>query len=71
MTLDELRLKLNALDAQLLSIIAERQADNIDIARAKRDAGLPTRDFRREREVLLRARDNASKAVSPLISAKP
>lgn len=59
MTLDELRLKLNDLDAQLLGIIAERQALGIEIARAKRDAGLPTRDFRREREVLLRARDNA------------
>lgn len=61
MTLDDLRLKLNALDAQLLEIIAERQAISIEIARAKRAAGLPTRDFRREREVLLRARDNAQK----------
>ncbi len=59
MTLDELRLKLNDLDAQLLGIIAERQRLGIEIARAKREAGLPTRDFRREREVLLRARDNA------------
>lgn len=66
MNLDELRLKLNALDTQLLSIIAERQALGIEIARAKRDAGLPTRDFRREREVLLRARDNAkSHGISP------
>lgn len=66
MNLDELRLKLNALDTQLLSIIAERQALGIEIARAKRETGLPTRDFRREREVLLRARDNAIKhGVSP------
>ncbi|MGE3532846.1 MAG: prephenate dehydrogenase/arogenate dehydrogenase family protein [Steroidobacteraceae bacterium] len=61
MNLDELRLKLNALDAQLLGIIAERQALGIEIARVKREAGLPTRDFRREREVLLRARENAAK----------
>lgn len=59
MNLDELRLKLNVLDTQLLGIIAERQSLGIEIARAKREAGLPTRDFRREREVLLRARDNA------------
>ena len=65
MTLDELRLKLNDLDTQLLRIIAERQALGIEIARAKRDAGLPTRDFRREREVLLRARDNAEKQGVP------
>lgn len=59
MNLDELRQKLDALDAQLLGIIAERQRLSIEIAKVKRDAGLPTRDFRREREVLLRARDNA------------
>lgn len=68
-TLDELRLKLNSLDAQLLSIIAERQAISIEIARAKRDAGLPTRDFTREREVLLRARENATKhGISPKLA---
>jgi chorismate mutase/prephenate dehydrogenase len=60
MKLDELRLKLNTLDAQLLGIIAERQALGIEIARAKREAGLPTRDFGREREVLLKARANAA-----------
>ncbi len=61
MTLDELRLKLNELDTQLLTIIAERQALGVEIARSKRDAGLATRDYRREREVLLRARDNATR----------
>lgn len=62
MTLDDLRLKLNALDARLLETVAERQAVSVEIARAKRDAGLPTRDFRREREVLLRARAQAGKS---------
>ncbi|MGD9843743.1 MAG: prephenate dehydrogenase/arogenate dehydrogenase family protein, partial [Steroidobacteraceae bacterium] len=61
MTLDDLRLKLDALDSQLLTIIAERQALGTEIARVKREVGLPTRDFRREREVLLRARDNATR----------
>jgi chorismate mutase / prephenate dehydrogenase len=65
-SLDDLRQKLNALDADLLRIIAERQALGVEIARVKRDAGLPTRDYRREREVLLRARDNASqRGISP------
>ena len=59
MTLQDLRRKLDALDQQLLSIIAERQALGTEIARAKREAGLPTRDFNREREVLVRARENA------------
>ena len=65
MTLEELRRQLDALDQQLLSIIAERQALGTEIARAKRDAGLPTRDFRREREVLVRARDNAQQLGVP------
>lgn len=66
MNLEELRLKLNSLDAQLLDIIAERQRLSIEIARVKRDAGLPTRDFRREREVLLRARENSQQqGLSP------
>ncbi len=65
MNLEDLRLKLNALDAQLLGIIAERQALGIEIARVKRAAGLPTRDFRREREVLLRARENAAQQGVP------
>ncbi len=61
MTLEDLRRKLDGLDQQLLAIIAERQALGTEIARAKREAGLPTRDFRREREVLIRARENAQR----------
>lgn len=65
-SLDDLRRRLNALDAQLLGIIAERQSLGVEIARVKRETGLPTRDYRREREVLLRARDNAAQqGVSP------
>jgi chorismate mutase/prephenate dehydrogenase len=66
MTLDELRRKLDGLDRQLLQIIAERQATSRQIAEVKRATGHPTRDYRREREVILTARDGAGAlGVSP------
>jgi chorismate mutase / prephenate dehydrogenase len=66
MTLDELRARLNDIDKKLLELVAQRQTVVADIGRVKRDAGTGTRDFKREREVLLRARENAVAAgVSP------
>ncbi len=66
MTLDELRGRLDELDRQLLHIIAERQATSRQIAKVKRATGYPTRDYRREREVILAARDQAAEiGVSP------
>jgi chorismate mutase/prephenate dehydrogenase len=68
MTLDELRLHLNGLDRRLLELVAERQATGREIAKAKRATGHATRDFGREREVLLRARTNATElGLSPEI----
>lgn len=60
MDLDQLRARLTRLDAELLSLVAERQALSRQVAEVKRAAGLPTRDFQREREVVLRAREAAS-----------
>lgn len=60
MTLEELRVRLSALDQQLLALIAERQQLSREVAEAKRLVGRPTRDFNRERDVLLQARANAS-----------
>ena len=66
MTLDELRGRLDELDRQLLQLIAERQAASRQIAKVKRATGYPTRDYRREREVILAARDQAAEiGVSP------
>jgi chorismate mutase/prephenate dehydrogenase len=66
MTLEELRTRLTALDGQLLELIAERQRLSREVAEAKRAMGRPTRDFNREREVLLRARETAvSLGLSP------
>ena len=53
MTLDELRERLSALDRQLLTLVAERQALSRQVAEVKRAEGWPMRDFWRERDVLL------------------
>src|SRR5580658_5112930 len=66
MTLEELRRRLDELDEQLLQIIAQRQSTSREIARVKRATGFPTRDYGREREVIVGAREQAAKlGVSP------
>ena len=66
MTLDELRRHLDELDRRLLQTIADRQATSREIARVKRATGYPTRDYARERDVIVGARSNAeSIGVSP------
>ncbi|MFI4914722.1 MAG: prephenate dehydrogenase/arogenate dehydrogenase family protein [Steroidobacterales bacterium] len=65
MTLDELRQRLNSLDGKLLALVAERQATSREIARVKQATGYPTRDYGREREVLLAARTTAARLGVP------
>ena len=69
MTLDELRTRLTALDRQLLELVAERQRLSGEVAAVKHATGVPTRDFEREREVLLGAHRTAeSLGISPAIA---
>jgi len=66
MNLEELRGHLDGLDRRLLQLIAERQATSREIARVKRSTGYATRDYRREREVILGARQIATElGISP------
>jgi chorismate mutase/prephenate dehydrogenase len=58
--LDELRAELGAIDKELLRLAARRQAAAQEIGRIKRDAGIPVRDFRQERDVIERARKAAA-----------
>jgi chorismate mutase / prephenate dehydrogenase len=68
-TLAELRRGLTELDRQLLALIAQRQAASREIARVKREMGVPTRDYQREREVILEARAAATGlALSPALA---
>jgi len=66
MNLDELRSTLTELDGQLLELVARRQALSEQVAAVKRATGRATRDFGREREVILRGRNAAQRlGVSP------
>src|SRR5580658_10620670 len=66
MNLDELRAELTELDGQLLDLVARRQALSEKVAAVKRASGRATRDFAREREVILRARTAAQRlGISP------
>jgi chorismate mutase / prephenate dehydrogenase len=59
MNLDELRSALTNLDGQLLELVARRQALSEQVAAVKRATGRATRDFARERDVILRGRTTA------------
>jgi chorismate mutase / prephenate dehydrogenase len=61
MNLDELRSALSEVDGELLHLVARRQALSEQVAAVKRASGLATRDFAREREVILRGRNTAQR----------
>ncbi len=69
MNLDELRSAITELDGELIELVARRQALSQQVAAVKRATGRPTRDFGREREVIMRARTAAeSRGVSPALA---
>jgi chorismate mutase/prephenate dehydrogenase len=65
MDLSALRDRLTRIDTELLQLVAERQRLSQDIARVKRSTGYPTRDYARERDVLLNARAAAERLGVP------
>jgi chorismate mutase/prephenate dehydrogenase len=68
-TLEDLRHRLNDIDRRLLAIVAERKSVSGEVARVKRATGRPTRDYEREREVILGVRAAATElGVSPALA---
>jgi chorismate mutase/prephenate dehydrogenase len=66
MNLDDLRSELSELDTRLLELVARRQHLSEQVAAVKRATGRGIRDYGREREVILRARNTATElGVSP------
>ena len=65
MSLDKLREELTRADRRLLELVAERQRIVAKIGKEKRRTGYPTRDFRREKDVLDAARATAEKLGVP------
>jgi chorismate mutase / prephenate dehydrogenase len=70
MTLEELRQHLDTLDQRLIELIAERQATSREIARVKRATGHATRDYARERDVILAVRAGAAQRGVPADAAE-
>jgi chorismate mutase/prephenate dehydrogenase len=65
-TLEDLRQRVTDIDRQLITLVAERKAVSEEVARVKRASGTPTRDYQRERDVILGVRSMASEqGVSP------
>jgi chorismate mutase / prephenate dehydrogenase len=65
-TLEALRERVSEIDRQLIALVAERKAVSEEVARVKRATGKPTRDYERERDVILNVRALAeSRGVSP------
>lgn len=68
-TLDGVRQRLTDIDRQLISLVAERKRLSAEVARVKRATGYPTRDYEREREVILGVRTMAAElGVSPSLA---
>jgi chorismate mutase/prephenate dehydrogenase len=57
--LDSLRSELGQIDRDILALVARRQAVAQKIGQVKREIGMPTRDYRQERDVVERARKAA------------
>jgi chorismate mutase / prephenate dehydrogenase len=65
-TLDDLRRRINDIDDRLIELVAERKRLSQEVARVKRSTGRATRDYEREREVIMTARTRADTlGVSP------
>ena len=58
--LEELRAELARLDSRLVDLVGERQRLVSRIGRTKAEAGMPTRDYRQEKEVYERVRRDAT-----------
>jgi chorismate mutase / prephenate dehydrogenase len=70
-TLEDLRQRVSELDRQLIALVAERKAVSEEVARVKRATGKSTRDYEREREVILAVRAMAGeRGVSPELAER-
>lgn len=57
-SLDEIRLRLNELDDQLLSLLSERRKLSIEVAKSKVETSKPVRDASREQQLLVKLINN-------------
>ena len=67
MDLNDYRLKIDAIDKELLRLFSERMDVASEIARFKAENGLPVLDSAREREQLLAVADAVAPALQDLV----
>lgn len=68
-SLEDLRRRINELDRQILELVGKRQETSREIIRVKTATGHATRDYNREREVLVAARETGRQyGVSPQVA---
>lgn len=68
-TLEDLRQRVTEIDRQLIALVGERKAVSEEVARVKRATGKPTRDYERERDVIMGVRAMADeRGVSPALA---
>ena len=68
-TLNALRQRVTDIDRQIITLVAERKRVSGEIARVKRATGYPTRDYEREKDVILGVRTIAAElGVSPALA---
>ena len=57
-SLDEIRIRLNDLDDQLLQLFSERRTLSIEVAKSKIETSKPVRDAKREQQLLVKLIEN-------------
>ncbi|MDV7105242.1 prephenate dehydratase [Vibrio sp. TH_r3] len=57
-SLDEIRIRLNDLDDQLLQLLSERRTLSIEVAKSKIETSKPVRDAKREQQLLVKLIEN-------------
>ncbi|GAL24123.1 chorismate mutase I / prephenate dehydratase [Vibrio variabilis] len=57
-SLDDIRLRLNELDDQLLQLLSERRKLSIEVAKSKVETSKPVRDAAREQQLLVKLINN-------------
>jgi len=67
--IDQLRRKLDEIDADIIALIAERQFNVEQIGNVKLDTNSPTRDYQREKQVFGKVKEHAKlKGIDPKIT---
>ncbi|WED22286.1 prephenate dehydratase [Vibrio sp. JC009] len=59
-SLDEIRLRLNDLDDNLLQLLSERRSLSIEVAKSKIETSKPVRDAKREQQLLVKLIENGN-----------